>query len=247
MLLEYLPQVVGQIKEMGEICNAEQPEFENVRKEIDRILLNMFITTSDEHGIARFEKELGIIPTPGQSIEERRMIALIRTIRKKLSFKDIIILVQKYSGSEIDLVSDYENDELSVIVGDSVKDTRTVYKILDDILGLNIYIYMTHTDTQFLEMTEMSKEIEMETTADWWLCDPKIWCLNGSVKLDGSKKLDAILWEQLMAGEFGISLKTTETFEDISVTMQRNLWFLDGSVKLDGSKKLDAKEIKEGI
>lgn len=246
MLLEYLPQVVGQIKEMGEICNAEQPEFKNVSKEIDQILRNMFITTSDERGIVRFEKELGIVPTPGQSIEERRMIALIRTTRKKLSFKDIIILVQKYSGGEIDLIPDYESNELSVIVGD-VKDTRAVYKILDDILGLNIYIYMTHTDTQLLEMSEMSKEIEMETTANWWLSNPKIWCLNGSVKLDGNKKLDAVLWVQTAAADLETSVKATETFTDITVTMQRDLWYLDGSVKLDGSKKLDAKKIKEGI
>ena len=101
--------------------------------------------------------------------------------------------------------------------------------------------------TTFLEMKETKGETELETTVNWWLSNPKIWCLNGSVKLDGSKKLDAVLWEQTAAVELETSVKTTETFEDITVTMRRDLWYLDGSVKLDGSKQLDAKEIKEEI
>lgn len=321
MLIDYYPRVVGQIREMKEICKAEQPEFDNINKEVDRLLANMFITTSDEHGIARFEGELGIAPTPEQSIEERRIVVLIRVAKKNLSFKDILNLIQNYS-SEIDLAPDYDNDELSVIVGDAVNNVGTIYKTLDGILGLNIYIYFAYEATAFLEMIETPKaldlettvnwwgnrkdawyldgsvkldgsrllnaaiwrqnialeletqaktaeqfkleaieneittflemketkgETELETTVNWWLSNPKIWCLNGSVKLDGSKKLDAVLWEQTAAVELETSVKTTETFEDITVTMRRDLWYLDGSAKLDGSKKLDAKEIKEEI
>lgn len=321
MLIDYYPRVVGQIREMKEICKAEQPEFDNINKEVDRLLANMFITTSDEHGIARFEEELGIVPTPEQSIEERRIVVLIRVAKKNLSFKDILNLIQNYS-SEIDLAPDYDNDELSVIVGDAVNNVGTIYKTLDGILGLNIYIYFAYEATAFLEMIETPKaldlettvnwwgnrkdawyldgsvkldgsrllnaaiwrqnialeletkaktaeqfkleaieneittflemketkgETELETTVNWWLSNPKIWCLNGSGKLDGSKKLDAVLWEQTAAVELETSVKTTETFEDITVTMRRDLWYLDGSAKLDGSKKLDAKEIKEEI
>ena len=321
MLIDYYPRVVGQIREMKEICKAEQPEFDNISKEIDRLLANMFIATSDEHGIARFEEELGIVPTLEQSIEERRIVVLIRVAKKNLSFKDILNLIQNYS-SEIDLAPDYNNDELSVIVGDAVNNVETIYKTLDGILGLNIYIYFAYEATAFLEMIETTKaldlettvnwwgnrkdawyldgsvkldgsrllnaaiwrqnialeletkaktaeqfkleaieneittflemketkgETELETTVNWWLSNPKIWCLNGSVKLDGSKKLDAVLWEQTAAVELETSVKTTETFEDITVTMRRDLWYLDGSVKLDGSKQLDAQEIKEEI
>lgn len=321
MLIDYYPRVVGQIREMKEICKAEQPEFDNISKEIDRLLANMFIATSDEHGIARFEEELGIVPTPEQSLEERRIVIMIRAAKKNLSFKDILNLIQNYS-SEIDLIPDYDNDELSVIVGDAVNNVGTIYKTLDGILGLNIYIYFAYEATTFLEMIETPKALdlettvnwwgnqkdawyldgsvkldgsrllnaaiwrqnialeletkaktaeqfkleaieneittflemketkggtELETTVNWWLSNPKIWCLNGSVKLDGSKKLDAVLWEQTAAVELETSVKTTETFEDITVTMRRDLWYLDGSAKLDGSKKLDAKEIKEEI
>lgn len=321
MLIDYYPRVVGQIREIKEICKAEQPEFDNISKEVDRLLANMFITTSDEHGITRFEEELGIVPTPEQSIEERRIVVLIRAAKKNLSFKDILNLIHNYS-SEIDLVPDYNNDEMSVIVGDMVNNVGTIYKTLDGILGLNIYVFFAYEATAFLEMIETPIALEMETTVNWrgnrkdawyldgsvkldgskllnaaiwrqdialdlettaktaerfkleaienetttffemketknemeleitvnwWLSNPKIWCLNGSVKLDGNKKLDAVLWKQTAAVELETSAKTTETFEDITVTMRRDLWYLDGSAKLDGSKKLDAKEIKEEI
>lgn len=228
MLIDYYPRVVGQIREMKEICKAEQPEFDNINKEVDRLLANMFITTSDEHGIARFEEELGIT-TPGQTIEERRIAVLIRTAKKNLSFKDILNLIHNYS-QKIDLAPDYDEDELSVIIGDQVDNTRTIYKTLDDILGLNIYIYLMYEATAFFEMIETSKAVDLETTANWW-----------------GNRLNAVLWEQTTAVDLETSVKTTETFEDIIITMWRDLWYLDGSVKLDGSKKLDAKEIKEEI
>lgn len=225
MLIDYYPRVVGQIREIKEICKAEQPEFDNVNKEADRLLANMFITTSDEHGIARFEEELGIVPTPEQSIEERRTVVTIRVTKKNLSFKDVLELIQNYSR-EIDLLPDYNNDELSVIVGDAVSNVRTIHKILDEILGLNIYIFFTYEVAAFLEMIETSKAIEMETTINWF---------------------NTVLWVQTAAADLETSVKTTEAFEDITVTIQWDLWYLDGSVTLDGSKKLDAKEIKEEI
>ena len=78
MLIDYYPEAVGKIREMKEICNAEQPEIDNINKEIDRLLANRFISKADEHGIARFEKELGIIPAAGQSLEDRRITAMIK-------------------------------------------------------------------------------------------------------------------------------------------------------------------------
>ncbi len=304
MLIDYYPRVVGQIREIKEICKAEQPEFDNISKEVDRLLANMFITTSDEHGIARFEEELGIVPTPEQSIEERRTVIMIRVAKKNLSFRDILNLIQNYS-SEIDLIPDYDNDELSVIVGDAVNNVGIIYKTLDGILGLNIYIFFTYEATAFLEMIETPKALDLETTVNWWKNQKGAWYLDGSVKLDGSrllnaaiwqqkialdletavktaehfkvaaidnelttffkmkegehyvdfettvkldgsKKLDAVLWVQT-AADLETAVKATETFKDITVTMQRDLWYLDSSVKLDGSRKLDAKTIKEEI
>lgn len=246
MLVDYYPRVVGQIREIREICKAEQPEFDNINKEVDRLLANMFITSSDEHGIARFEEELGIVPTSEQSIEERRIVVLIRAAKKNLSFKDILNLIQNCS-SEIDLAPDYDKDELCITLGDMVHNSRTIYRILDDILALNIYLYIAYETIDCIEMVETSKQIDLETTIDWWLSNPRIWCLDGAVKLNGTKKLNAVLWKQTAAISMETSVATVEEFENATVTMQRNLWYLDGSVKLDGSKKLNAKKIKEEI
>lgn len=62
MLIEYLPPVVGKIREMKEICAAEQPEFDLLAQQVDQILANMFILLANEEGIKRFEEELNITP-----------------------------------------------------------------------------------------------------------------------------------------------------------------------------------------
>lgn len=195
MLLDYYPRVVGQIWEMKEICKAEQPEFDNIGIKIDRLLANMFITTSDEYGIARFEEELGITPTPGQTLEERRIAVLIKVAKKNLSLKDILNLIHNYSD-EIDLIPDYDEDELAIDIGDRVDNTLSIYNTLDELLGLNIYIYFVYEITTIFTMLKTAEKIEMETTANWWSNKEGAWYLDGSVKLDGSKLLNSAIWQQ---------------------------------------------------
>ena len=43
MLIEYLPPIVSKIREIKEICAAEQPEFDLLEKQVDQILANMFV------------------------------------------------------------------------------------------------------------------------------------------------------------------------------------------------------------
>lgn len=224
MLIDYYPKVIRQIQEMKEICKAEQPEFNNINVQADRLLANMFITTADYHGIERLEKEFGITPALGQDIEERRIQVLVRAAKKSLSFKEVLSLMHNYS-SEIDLEPDYNREELNVTIGDMVNNVREIYKTLDEISGLNIYIYFTHASKAILNVLEPKKALELETTIREWLG-------NGN---------------QLTETEIKTSIYTAETFRDTILTRQHDLWRLDGSVRLDGSRKLDAEEIKEEI
>lgn len=226
MLIDYYPSVVKKIREMQAICQAEQPELDNVGREVDRVLANMLATTAEEHGIARFEEELGIVPVPGQKLEERRAMVLVRMVKKNLSFREIVGLMQKYS-KEINLMPDYAAEELEVAIGDQVRDTRSVYRMLDDLISLNIFIYLSHEDFMspmeskaFLE--EMAWEIDAGTCND--------------VKLFDKSEAD---WET--------SIKTVESLGDVLAIKQHNLWYLDGSVMLDGSRVLDAEEVIEEL
>lgn len=224
MLIDYYPPVVKRIREIEEICEAEQPEFDTADKETDRLLLNMFITTSDIYGITRMEEELGIVPVPGRSPEERRMMILLRSTKKSLSLRDIRNMIQNYSA-EIELLPDYDKDELEVSVGTMVDNLRLVYKMLDEISGLNIYIYFSCAATVLSEIQEPDKMVELETVICGWTNAGK----------------------PAAEAELETSIKTTEEFQEINVISQKDLWRLNGIVKLDGRRKLDAKEIKEEI
>lgn len=224
MLLDYYPKVIKQIREIKEICKAEQPEFDNINLEADRLLANMFITTSDKHGIEKMEKELGITPAIGQDIEERRIQILVRAAKKNLSFKEVLNLMKNYSP-EIGLDPDYDREELNVTIGDTVNNVREIYKTLDEISGLNIYIYFTYMSKAIFGMSEPEKTLELETTIMEWLGY-------------GNQRTEA---------ELKTSINTVETFKDATLTRQHDLWCLDGSMRLDGSRILDAEEIKEEI
>ncbi|MDE6567922.1 MAG: YmfQ family protein [Lachnospiraceae bacterium] len=149
MLIDYCPSVIKNIREMSEICNAEQPEFDNIHKEVDRLLTNRFISTADESGIERFEKELDIIPTPNQGIEERRIAVIIKTRKKSLSFKDIINMIRNYSNI-IYLIPDYNKGELNVITR-GTEDTTAIYETLDEIIALNISIHIAVAELGYIK------------------------------------------------------------------------------------------------
>lgn len=149
MLIDYLPIVVQKIQEMKEICVAEQPEFDSINREIDRLLANRFISRADEEGIEQYEKELGIAPIPGQSLEERRIAVLLKTRKKNLSFKSIINLIRNYSDT-IDLLPDYDKEELNVITS-GTKNIEMIYDTLDEIIALNISIHFATAELRYIK------------------------------------------------------------------------------------------------
>lgn len=140
MLIEYLPPVVRKIKEMQAICGAEQPEFDDAAKEIDLVLLNMFITTANEYGISRFENELGIKPKEGSSLEDRRLVVLTRANKDKVSASKLITILSSYAaGTQI--YKDFNEFVATVVLNSDATSLQTIYEILDERLPLNIYYY----------------------------------------------------------------------------------------------------------
>ena len=68
----YLPTFMQKYDEPVAALKAEEPEFLLVWKAADRVLYNHFISTADDYGISRFEKLLGILPSPEDTLESRR-------------------------------------------------------------------------------------------------------------------------------------------------------------------------------
>ena len=71
-LVSYLPPFLQEYKEINATLTAENPEFSLIWSAKEQILYNCFIATADANGIARYEKILGIYPSPEDTLESRR-------------------------------------------------------------------------------------------------------------------------------------------------------------------------------
>lgn len=139
MLIDYLPPIVKKIRELQEICAAEQPNFDEAEKEIENILCRVFVSRADEKGIMRFEKVYGITPSPEETIEQRRVNILIRNIKRNISLSEVLTILYNYTVN-IGLDCDYNEDEAIITLKDETTDIAIIYKALDEIAPLNVYI-----------------------------------------------------------------------------------------------------------
>ncbi len=267
-IIKYYPQILRNIKEIQQIANVEDCEFAKLKEEMATVLKNMFISTANEEGVHKFENMLGIVPKTMQTLNDRKILIMAMMNRRKLSISEIRAMLEEYSG-EIEVNPDYDLEELIVKGSDEVSNISTIYKILDELISMQVYIRFDIESLFLIAFYEMPGELHMETTISWWRA-PEEWYLDGSVQLngshllnaacgwrldgtvllDGSRLLNAVEWKRSATTELEMESNITtivENFENMELTAQRNLWFLDGAVLLDGSRLLNAAEYKEAI
>ncbi len=142
-LVSYLPPFVAEFGEISAALKAENPEFTLVWDGAARVLRNEFIETADEHGILRFEKMLGIIPEPDDSLEGRRariarqwLVELpytLRTLIKKL--------ISICGDSSFTIETDFDHYRIKVETAfDFVGQTKEVEALLEHMVPSNIVI-----------------------------------------------------------------------------------------------------------
>jgi len=71
-ILEYLPNVIREIKEMQAHASAEYPELSNLWDGKDNAYNDQFLYSMTENGISRWEKMLKISPMGTDTLEDRR-------------------------------------------------------------------------------------------------------------------------------------------------------------------------------
>lgn len=77
-VLDYLPPVFHEVKEMIEIAKVENPVLGELWQEIENALLDQFILTATERGIKRYEDMLHINVMATDDLETRRFRLLAR-------------------------------------------------------------------------------------------------------------------------------------------------------------------------
>ena len=69
----YVPPFLLKYGELKQLYESENPEFKELNTEIDNLLDNQFISSTNEKGIARYEALLGITGMQEYSLEERQI------------------------------------------------------------------------------------------------------------------------------------------------------------------------------
>lgn len=139
----YLPDIVQDVREFQEFAKAVNPELEIARERQEGQLRNQYIMSSDETGIARYERLMGIHPTATATLEERRMVVLAwwnsSTTFSERKLMDMLDAICMHGFYLLDL--QIVNYRLVVTLELEVKHTRaTVEDLLNRVVPQNIEI-----------------------------------------------------------------------------------------------------------
>ena len=115
-LLKKLPLFHRNIYEFQQISKATTPELEQLLHKIDFILDNWFIDTSDEYGISRMEKIVGIVSDSNIDLETRRFNLLLK-MSEKLPYTDETLeerLTSLCGAGNYSIQRDYDNYKIDI-------------------------------------------------------------------------------------------------------------------------------------
>lgn len=144
-LLSYLPNFLREYDELKAALDAENPEFELLWGQADKVLDNSFINTADEQGIKRFEKLMGILPDSKSDLETRRNTVRVRWL-SRLPYTYRMLLRQLYElcGNDFSVNKSFETDYFLQVVthvrnwAKTPEIKRLITEITPPIYGRNI-------------------------------------------------------------------------------------------------------------
>ncbi|MFO1444071.1 DUF2313 domain-containing protein [Bacillus sp. Bva_UNVM-123] len=122
-ILNYLPPVLQEIKELIEIANMENPILENVWQEIENTLNNQFILTANEQGAARYEQMLKL-NVPGTDVLETRKFRILTRYQEQPPYTNRVLkqLLDNLLGEgQYEMTRDVVNKTLTVKIELTVK------------------------------------------------------------------------------------------------------------------------------
>ncbi len=215
LIINHYPPVIQQIKEIQKIAKAEDIEFSKLKENTEEVIKDMFLFTATESGIIKLEDILGIKSKEEQSIEERRNYLYYSMNQRKMSLSELEKMF--FNSEKVCLEPDYDAEEIKVWIDTQTRNLKIIFEMLDNLLPLQIYIYFILEIIVYLESIEAKINLLLQSSNDFWKTWElevkmklrtnikmelsykdtivkkyrNLWHLDGSVKLNGSKRLNA--------------------------------------------------------
>jgi len=151
-ILEYLPDIFKNIREMKAYADAEKPELEKLWKAVDDAYNDQFLYTMTENGIKRWEKILKISPMGTDTLDDRRFRIINRyNIQLPYTYRMLEAHLQKMCGKDGYVMSyNKETWTLSIKIAlTSKKQYQEILNLVNQMIPANIILeygllYNTH-------------------------------------------------------------------------------------------------------
>ena len=146
LLKNYIAPFFYDVKEIKEIIDSLQEEFNIIGTNAEQSLNNMFILSTDEDGIARYEKITGIIPKGTDTLQDRQFNVLSK-FQNKLPYTDEYLknTISLLTNNDFEINIDNDNYEVTVKIGLSAqKQFDTINQLLKDVIPANMLISLNY-------------------------------------------------------------------------------------------------------
>lgn len=139
----YWASVVGKTDEFKQIAVAENPEFNKLTECLQKCLQDSFINDATEYGVSRWESMLGIVPSPSDTLKERKVrVMTYLNIRLPYTWRVLKQMLTSFVG-ENNFTMKYINDISKLIIRIKVDTEGTYYTVsdlLNNVVPQNVYI-----------------------------------------------------------------------------------------------------------
>lgn len=156
-LQDFKPDYYDGVLEMNALLDAEQPAFDSVEADVQRLLLNKFVMKADSDGLSIFEYELDIDTDLTRTLESRRYDILVRLLPPRpITFKYLKDLLKSFNIP-------------GEVFRDVVKETVTTVSQWDDISWEQIHRLQYLLNVYLPANMVYSVTTEAETRVQWGL------------------------------------------------------------------------------
>ena len=167
-IIEYLPPVLGEIREFKILGEAEDLQLDNLKSEINSLTNELFVTTAEGVGLDRWEKILNI-SNSSTDIEFRRFRILSRLNSFGLTLNQRLTSIVGAGNYKIDYFKEYRL-KVSLTL-DTKEYEKEVRRMLDEIVPANLTIdfgllYNTHEILSRFTHEQLSKYTHQKLRED---------------------------------------------------------------------------------